>query len=288
MIKKISVITLGLTITISMLFSQAAQFLRIVPGAKPASMGEAYTGAADDVYGVYYNPASAGKITDKQAVASYISLYEGMGYMYAAYAQALQSGGAIAAQIGYMNYGSVDKYVAGQKQGSISPTSMVIAASYGMEMKTNPGLLLGASAHLIQDTLESSANAFALDAGILYTLQGQPAVIGASISNLGSGIKFKNEESKLPMVIRAGVGYKYSEQINIAADISSADGTTGVHLGFEYLMQQFLIRAGYSTLSGISAGAGINLGEKYILDLAYVQGSADLGSVFKVSLWLKL
>jgi len=271
-----------------MLFSEAAQFLGIVPGAKPASMGEAYTGAASDVYGVYYNPASVGKITDKQAVASYISLYEGMGYMYAAYAQSLESGGAIAAQVGYMNYGSVDKYVGGQKQGSVSPTSMMVSASYGMEMKTNPGLFIGGSVKLIQETLESSANAFALDAGVLYTLQGQPVVIGASISNIGSGLKFKNEESKLPMVIRAGVGYKYSEQINIAADISSMGGSTGVHLGFEYLMQQFAVRAGYSTLSGISAGAGINLGEKYVLDLAYVQGPADLGSVFKVSLWLKL
>jgi len=288
MIKKLSIISVCLLLTTSMIFSQAAQFLRIVPAAKPASMGEAYVGAAEDIYGVYYNPASVGKITDKQAVASYLALYEGMGYMYAAYGQALQSGGAIGAQIGYMNYGSIDKYVGGQKQGSVSPTSMFVSASYGMEMKTNPGLFVGGSVKLIQETLESSANAFALDAGVLYTLQGQPVVIGASISNLGSGIKFKNEESKLPMIIRAGVGYKYSEQINIAADISSSEGTTGVHLGVEYLMQQFAVRAGYSTLSGISAGAGINLGEKYVLDLAYVQGPTSLGSVFKVSLWLRL
>lgn len=271
----------------AILTAQVAQFLRIVPSAKPAAMGEAYVGLANDVYGVYYNPAAVGKVAGKQAVATYNSIYEGMSYMYASYAQKLETGGGIGAQIGYMSYGSIDKYVNGQPQGSISPTSLFIAASYGMEMKSNPGLFIGASAKMIQETLDTSASGFGLDAGVLYALQGQPAVIGASISNIGSGLKFRNETGSLPMIIRAGVGYKMNEQVNIAADISSVSGTTGVHVGLEYLMQQFAIRAGYSTISGISAGAGINLGEQYALDVAYQQGST-LGSLIKVSLFLKL
>lgn len=271
----------------TILVAEVAQFLRITPSAKPAAMGEAHVGAASDIYGIYYNPAAVGKINAKQAVATYNSLYEGISYMYASYGQKLDSGGGIAAQVGYMSYGSVEKYVGGTPQGSISPTSLFIAASYGMEMKSNPGLFIGATAKMVQETLDTSANGFALDAGVLYTLQGQPVVIGASISNLGSGLKFKNETGNLPMVIRAGVGYKYNEQINLAADISSCSGSTGVHVGLEYLMQQFAIRAGYSTLSGISAGAGINLGEQYALDFAYQQGST-LGSLIKVSLFLKL
>lgn len=271
----------------AILTAQVAQFLRIVPSAKPAAMGEAYVGLANDVYGVYYNPAAVGKVAGKQAVATYNSIYEGMSYMYASYTQKLETGGGIGAQIGYMSYGSIDKYVNGQPQGSISPTSLFIAASYGMEMKSNPGLFIGASAKMIQETLDTSASGFGLDAGVLYALQGQPAVIGASISNIGSGLKFRNETGSLPMIIRAGVGYKMNEQVNIAADISSVSGTTGVHVGLEYLMQQFAIRAGYSTISGISAGAGINLGEQYALDVAYQQGST-LGSLIKVSLFLKL
>lgn len=285
--KKRVTLFLGLLFCGSLVFSQVAQFLRIIPSAKPASLGEAYVGLANDIYGVYYNPASIGKLSGKQAVATYNALFEGISYMYASYGQKLQSGGAVAAQIGYLSYGSVDKYVAGVKQGSLSPTSMFLAASYGMEMKSNPGLFVGGSVKMIQETLDTSANSFALDAGILYTLQGQPAVIGASISNLGSGMKFKEETGSLPMVIRAGIGYKYGEQINIAADVSNCAGSTGVHLGFEYLMQQFTIRAGYSTLSGISAGAGINLGAQYALDIAYQQGTT-LGSVIKVSLLLNL
>lgn len=284
--KKILTILCSIAVS-TMLFAEVAQFLRIVPSAKPAAMGEAYVGAASDVYGVYYNPAAVGKIESKQAVATYNSIYEGISYMYASYGQKLESGGGIGAQVGYMSYGSVEKYVNGTPQGSISPTSLFIAASYGMEMKSNPGLFIGATAKMVQETLDTSASGFGLDAGVLYTLQGQPAVIGASISNLGSGLKFKNETGSLPMIIRAGVGYKYSEQINLAADVSSCGGSTGVHVGLEYLMQQFAIRAGYSTLSGISAGAGINLGEQYALDIAYQQGST-LGSLIKVSLFLKL
>ncbi len=287
MSKKVCLLAI-VVLSASFLSAEVAQFLRIVPVAKPAAMGEAYVGAANDLYGLYYNPASVGKLQAKQLVATYNSLFEGMSYMYAAYGQTLQSGGAIAAQLGYLSYGSVDKYVNGTKQGSISPTSMFVSAAYGMEMKSNPGLFVGGAVKMIQETLDSSAQGFALDAGVLYTLQGQPAIIGASISNLGSGLKFKEETGSLPMIIRAGVGYKYGENINIAADVSSSGGTTGVHVGFEYLMQQFTIRAGYSTLSGISAGAGIALGEQYSLDLAYVQGSADLGSIIKVSLLLKL
>lgn len=281
------ILLISLTLVGSLLNAQVAQFLRIVPSAKPAAMGEAYVGVANDVYGVYYNPAAVGKINGKQAVATYNSLYEGISYMYASYAQKLESGGGIAAQVGYMSYGSVEKYVNGTAQGSISPTSLFLAASYGMEMKSSPGLFVGASAKMVQETLDTSASGFALDAGVLYALQGQPAVIGASISNLGSGLKFKNETGSLPMVIRAGVGYKMNEQVNIAADISSCAGSTGVHVGLEYLMQQFAIRAGYSTLTGISAGAGINLGEQYALDVAYQQGTS-LGSMIKVSLFLKL
>src|SRR5207302_10246043 len=37
--------------------TSGAAFLKIGPGARPAAMGEAFTGVADDIHAIYWNPA---------------------------------------------------------------------------------------------------------------------------------------------------------------------------------------------------------------------------------------
>src|SRR5687767_5725272 len=42
--------------------TSGAAFLKIAPGARPVGMGEAFTGVADDIHSVYFNPAGLAMI----------------------------------------------------------------------------------------------------------------------------------------------------------------------------------------------------------------------------------
>jgi len=269
------------------LFSQSSLFLNIVPAAKPASLGEAYTAIAEDIYGVFYNPAVAGKLTNRQAAVSYLTLYEGINYVYATYAHMLKNGSSITAQVGRIDYGEIEKYSGGQFEGTVSPYSMFLSVSYGKRLITKPNISIGFSSKFIQEKLENTATALAFDAGMVYDLKEKPWVIGISVLNVGSGIKFKNEKDNLPLTVRIGTGYRYKEQVKLSADISFSKNSIEECLGIEYCLTQFVIRAGYSTLSNISVGIGINL-DRFALDFAYnTQGVKDLGEIFKISFCLK-
>jgi hypothetical protein len=66
--------------------STRVNFLKISPGARPASLGESYAGLGDDVYSVWYNPASLVLMKEQQQSFSHIEWLEGIKYDWLGYA----------------------------------------------------------------------------------------------------------------------------------------------------------------------------------------------------------
>lgn len=64
--------------------TSGAQFLKIGPGARPAGMGEAFAGVADDIHSVYYNPAGLANLRRVEAAAMHESRFQGVNYDFAA------------------------------------------------------------------------------------------------------------------------------------------------------------------------------------------------------------
>lgn len=258
----------------------SSDFLTLGSGAKPTSLGNAFVGLADDVNSVYWNPAGLGIVQQRQLSATYIHWFEDVTGINVAYTHPLKKQDAIGLGITYLGISGVTKYEGGVNKGEMKISNIAAGVSYGKEIK--PNLLVGGTIKGIQQTLgDHSGNGFCIDGGILKRMPERKVVLGATLKNLGPGITFHEAKESLPMTIKAGVAYFYSDNITFVADINKAKATDiSYHLGAEYAYQKkYAIRAGYN--SGPYKGGGITLGvgfkqDKFAIDYAYLPIS-DLG-----------
>ncbi|MBI4422522.1 MAG: hypothetical protein HY554_02275, partial [Elusimicrobia bacterium] len=70
--------------------TSGAQFLKFAPGARPAGMGEAFSGLADDIHAVYFNPAGLAWLPEAQATGMHHAHLDGVRYGFAALAVPLR------------------------------------------------------------------------------------------------------------------------------------------------------------------------------------------------------
>jgi hypothetical protein len=277
--------------------SAGASFLKVGWGARPAAMGEAYTGLADDIDAIYWNPAGLTYIKRQEQTFAHNSWLEAINVEYAAMASRLNARSVAGAGIEYMNVGDIartDRF--GYDAGYYSANDLALMFSYARVLK--PGLSAGATLKIVNEKLEAeSARAFALDVGAIYE---KPKIrLGLSIKNLGTGLTFVKEATPLPMVLRLGASYKLGKNMLLASDVSMPfDDSLGLHFGAEYIYPKvkkvrLALRAGFKTaqmaylgaMSAISLGFGVESGN-YGLDYALAP-YGDLGMTHRISLKIK-
>ncbi|MCX7698669.1 MAG: PorV/PorQ family protein, partial [Candidatus Goldbacteria bacterium] len=87
--KKVNLFIIIFFLTFSFLFGAGEtsfNFLKISQGARQAGMGEAFTGIADDVNAVYWNPAGLAQLRRQQACLLHSVWLVDVNYEYIAYA----------------------------------------------------------------------------------------------------------------------------------------------------------------------------------------------------------
>ncbi len=148
---------------------------------------------------------------------------------------------------------------------------------------------------MISSKLEDeTASALAIDAGLMYNelrFMGRELKTGVVVRNIGSKMKFINEEDALPLLIGAGSSCKLTNNFTMAFDINlPSDNDMNAHLGGEYIYKNVALRMGYKTtgvkdfdaISGLSLGMGFRWKE-YSVDYAW--GSyGDLASSHRLSI----
>ncbi|MFH1319501.1 MAG: PorV/PorQ family protein, partial [Bacteroidota bacterium] len=147
-----------------------------------------------------------------------------------------------------------------------------------------------------QSIYTEQGNAFAADLGILHFITNRFS-LGASVSNIGSKLKFDNDEYKLPQESRIGTAYTMlsDRSLLVAADISiNGDNQTNGHIGVEYCVHKLLtLRTGYKStdvsdldgIAGLSAGIGIAF-DYLSLDYVWVP-YGDLGNTHRIGIGFK-
>ena len=112
-----------------------AQFLKIGCGVRAIGMGEAYTGVADEVNAVYWNPAGLNHVKNIQVSAMHAVWLEEMNYDYFAYAHPLSLlGGVIGVSINYLSIGGMDRLDEyGVVDGTFSPYDAAVNVAYARE-----------------------------------------------------------------------------------------------------------------------------------------------------------
>ena len=279
--------------------TSAASFLRVGWGARPAAMGEAYTGAADDVDSIYWNPAGLNYVKRLQETFGHNIWIDGTNAEHAAFAVRKSPAYVIGAGIGSLSTGDIErgnKY--GYTEGYYSASDLALLLSYARRLKKN--LAVGGNFKIIRERIESeSGQAFALDAGAVYELSPK-LKLGASLKNLGTGLTLEKMSTPLPMSLTGGAALQFSKNLLLAADISMPfDDSLSLHAGAEYIYPSLVkgvrlaLRAGLKTsaMSYLGAMSAITLGfgaETGAVGLDYALSPyGDLGLTHRLSLKIK-
>jgi hypothetical protein len=279
--------------------TSGAAFLKIGPGARPVGMGEAFTGVADDIHAIYWNPAGLGLLKRPELTGMHMQYFQDIQYEFAAFAYPTETYGTWGFAITNLHTDSIDRRTEDSDTpiGTFKASDNAYWISYGYRLSS--ALSVGANFKYIHQTLDSvNASAYAADGGVLYLTDWRDLRLGASVQNLGSKVKFVNESDPLPLTCRVGASAPLlSRRLLVAADaIIPRDHQVGAALGGEYTYPlgrglAAKVRSGYRTdsdvdgLKGVSAGAGLEVG-RVSFDFAWVP-FGELGNSYRFGLHVK-
>jgi hypothetical protein len=288
--------------------TSGAEFLKIGPGARPEGMGEAFTGVADDIDAIYYNPAGLATLKSPELTGMHMDWFQSIQYEYAAFAYPMQKYGTWGFAITDLHTNNIDARTGDTDapDGQFSAIEGAYWLSYANHVTDK--LSLGTNAKFIRQSINSTtANAYAADGGALYDTGWKGVRLGAAVQNIGTSVKFVNESDPLPLLFRAGASIPLREtaapsflrNMLLSSDIIlPRDHQAGVALGGEYVGRlrddlSYSLRTGYQTLntdvtsgfSGVSMGGGLTFGRLGV-DFAWVP-FGDLGNTYRFGMHLK-
>jgi len=253
-------------------------------GVRPVSLGEAFTGLADDEYALFYNPAGLATLSGGRASILYQSHFGASTYL-----SAFGSFGNFGGGLIFFDFGQVPcltaqnqpcKDAQGNTISSFGYSSFALTAGWGAMMRSLPflsivpeGLALGLRIKFVSitsfDPVEFQPlgiSGFALDPSFLWELGAVGPLsrvrVGLVLENL-LGLAFgAAAEENLPIGLRVGVSVLALSLVTVSADFSLNDG---FHLGAEYALSKIgpldrlSIRAGLLTRTGLGLSVGLGV-----------------------------
>jgi hypothetical protein len=311
----------------------AAAFLKVGVGARNVGLGSASTSITEDVSQMFWNPAgTALRAEQMQATFSYNKWIADLNHNAFGVSYKLEDIGTIG--IGAIMFGvkGIPAY------RDIAPTALVsqqidqaTSSTYDYQDLSlqatfahnfSEQLSLGITAKYISESLDDmTKGAFAVDLGSIYTIGSlgniiQDWKISARLNNLGSGIKYYDVESPIPITFGVGTSFKpikdeKAGELLIAIDaVKPQDSPQLFYVGGEYTFGGFIsVRGGYKvgytgaqddgtsaraaikqSIEGLSIGGGVRVEMSgYILHFDYAMTSMDiLDAVHRVTLSISM
>ena len=267
-------------------------FLKIGVDAASSGMGGAAVSNSSDASAAYWNPAGLADSDEMNIMFSNQEWLAGSNNQYLGLSiptSSLNLGLTIALS-GVSDIESRDKPTV-EPLGYFSSNSLAMAFSAAIRMNGN--LKIGATAKFLYEKIHIySANGFALDFGLIKTLNFLNLKSALVLKDLGSMSTLNDESTALPTRITAGLSSGFDQgtslAFNWAIDVGKyLDSGSFVRLGGEMAFNDMLsLRGGYrqnsENSSGITAGIGIRL-NRYSFDYAYLPFDFNLGDTHQIS-----
>ena len=249
--------------------------MKIGPGARPVGMGEAFTGVADDIHAIYWNPAGLGTLKSPEMTGMHMQYFQNIQYEFAAFAYPTQRFGTFGFAVTNLNTDDIDRRTddtdAAINQFGSSDNAYWVSLT-GARSRPNyrsaptPNLFTRRSTPLIPMLLPVTAE-------FSTTRIGAICAWGPRFRIWGSKVQFVNESDPLPLTYRLGASAPlFSRRLLVSSDlIIPRDHQVGMAFGGEYkhTISHGIVavaRSGYRTdsdvtgLSGVSAGGGLEVG----------------------------
>ena len=294
--------------------TQGAQFLKIPPTARSASLGST-AALSDGSESIFQNPAGLASVERIDVRMSQVSWIESINYSNLA-AAVSNSAGTFGIGINYLSVPEIIKYdnTGSAPGGSYAPSDT--AVTFGYARAFSDKLRAGINIKYLSSRLDDvNATALAADAGIQLNFGGDYGLkMGLAVQNAGTEMKFVNEGDPMPFNIRLGASYL----LNLSDDLNSEwnrffdldhnvmfiaeanylnDSEISGNFGMEYKRiyqnsSAFALRAGYLTNirgldnTGLTLGLGIAY-SNFVIDYAFVP-YGELGNTQRVTVGLRL
>jgi hypothetical protein len=174
----------------------AAPFLKIGVGARALGMGEAYTTLAEDITGIYWNPAGLANITQIQVLLNHYDYIADLYYNFGAVAIPAEGFGTVGAFIGYLGMPDIERTTIQFPEGTgerVTANSFVTGLSYARALTDR--FTIGGNVKYIRETIwHSTAEGFAFDVGVYYRTFFNNVKIGMSITNFGTEMQMQGRD----------------------------------------------------------------------------------------------
>ncbi|MBD3181685.1 PorV/PorQ family protein [Candidatus Poribacteria bacterium] len=278
--------------------TEDAAFLKIDAASRPAAMGGAFVGVANDVNSVFWNPAGLTQTEKRELSAMYNSWFAGINYGSGAYSQRIGNA-AVGLSVIYLQ-SEIQRRTDDTEEADSTFNAYSMAAGISGSYALIPKVFsLGGTVKLIdQDFDVEDSNGTALDLGGMFHIS--KLNIGGSVQNIK--LHSSLDDGSLPLGIRAGISYPFVSEGIIAAEFSkqgAADAT--YHIGVEKWFKKILaMRLGYCLGSGDNPKEGFSLGlglkaygtkpmenMNFQFDYAYVPEWDGLGDTHRISMMVR-
>ncbi|HDQ26249.1 MAG TPA: OmpA family protein [bacterium] len=281
----------------------AAQFLKIIPEAAPAGMGESYTGIADDSAALFFNPAGLALVDKTELSATQLLWFNDINMTHIGYVMPLEYGTGLGFSLIWIDFGDFDS--TGIPGMETSARNAVLSAGFGKSIGDIFALGLNAKG-IYESFVDETDFGVSFDAGAIIKLMDRNLALGIAVKNLGF---VAGTSDSLPMEVSAGLGIRLftgsHDYFNIGIDASKVLVTDNMFLGAGIegtLFKALTLRAGFRYNNALdldsmdfsdikdmimfSAGAGININDFFMIDYAYTP-MGDLGQVQRIGVKLK-
>lgn len=273
----------------------AASFLEIPVGARAISLGGAFVGTANDITGLYWNPAGVAGLSRNAAVFTHTNWIADMSFDYAAVAAPLGDFGTLGFSFTSLSMDDMAVRTVERPEGTgelFSAGNIAVGLHYARNLSDR--FSIGFTVKYVSENIwNMQSQAFALDVGILFTTHFFTGIrVGAAILNFGTDMKLAGRDTRtfhridpqkmgsndqIPQNIEMDSWpLPLNFQFGIAADIMNSDdhlltlamdalhpsdNDESISLGAEYGFQRFLyVRGGFHSLFLTDAEGGISLG----------------------------
>jgi len=248
-----------------------AGFEDIGAGARPISMGNAFTALADDVHTAYYNPAGLGSLSRVEFTSEYARLYYGMdddgklGVGMIAYVQPVRKWGTFG--FTYMNM---------SLQGEYSESTTILSFGRRVAVPWLVGVNLkilnqsyGLDEYTIDDPvfgLKNSVTKASFDVGVLHEFNSSiSAGLIMTDINQPDFLLYEavpGETSRVCRGIRVGVAYK-EEFLNVAIDAMLKGNNLKIYSGIEKWFYDYNVAVRGGLGLGTNEFKNLTLGASY-------------------------
>lgn len=262
-----------------------AQFLKIPTSARYYALGGVYAGLGNDAAGLYGQPAASLGVEQYEVTGTHNEWLSDVRHEYLGFVYRLDPDRAVSAQFTYLGIDGLERTeenaagLLASRGGSFGASDYAVALGYAQRLTRD--IRAGGTVKLVRSTIDGTgASAVAFDGGV----QWQPdefLTLGASVTNLGTKMKFISTANRLPLTWRFGAAYRIPTNsyfdVILAADASKPiDARWTSHFGVEFAGDFWALRGGWRSDNaldaGWSAGAGIKVFDALRIDYAYAPG----------------